>query len=334
MTATDYSNGSGRRDDGDAVHTSPLTPAEDARTVLINRISWGAVFAGAVLALVIQLVLNMLGIGVGAASLDPASGNNPSAMSFSIGAGIWFAVAGILAALAGGYAAGRLAGAPKASTAAWHGLTAWAVSTLVIFYLLSSTAGSILGGTFSTLGSVVSAVGSTAQTTAQTAAQTAASQPGAGDAFSAIEEAMRGGGAGSTAIAAVRAAITGGQGQTDQAREQAAQSLAQAQNIPVEQARTQVAQYEQQYRQALEQAKQTATEVADATADATAAAALVGAISLILGAIAGWVGGRMGAVDPTMTSAGAALVRRRGAETSDAAYAMRRGADGAERRVT
>ncbi len=101
------------RGDHDAPHMSLVTPSEDARTVLINRISWGAVLAGAALALVIQLVLNLLGIGIGAATLDPGSGDSPSASSLSIGAGIWFAVAGILAALIGGYAAGRLSGKPK-----------------------------------------------------------------------------------------------------------------------------------------------------------------------------------------------------------------------------
>ena len=54
------------RGDSDAPHLSPVTPAEDARTILINKISWGAVLAGVVVALVAQLILNMIGIGIGA----------------------------------------------------------------------------------------------------------------------------------------------------------------------------------------------------------------------------------------------------------------------------
>ena len=291
------------RGDHNAPHMSPVTPAEDARTILVNRISWGAVLAGAALALVVQLLLNMLGIGIGAATLDPGSGNNPDASSLSIGAGIWFAVSGILAALIGGYAAGRLSGKPKESTAGWHGLMSWAVSTLVVFYLLTTTMGSILGGTFRTLGSVAGTVGSTAAEVA--------SQPDS-DPFSAIEQAIRGGQAGNVgdaAIAAVRAALTGDEGQSEEARERAAQAIAQAQNVPIEQARTQVAQYEQQYRQTAQQAKQTATEVADTATTATSTGALLGALSLILGAIAAWFGGRIGSVDPTIT--GGAGVRMR-----------------------
>lgn len=299
------------RGDGDAPHMSPVTPAEDARTIMINKISWGAVLAGVVVALVTQLVLNMLGIGIGAATLDPGqgSGENPSAQSLSIGAGIWFALAGILASLAGGYAAGRLAGKPKESTAGWHGLTAWALTTLVIFYLLTSTIGGILGGAYrgisSALGGVASTVGSTAQTAAQVAAPNLSRIT---DPFGSIEQSVRGATGGNdpaalrdAAVAAVRAALTGDQAQASQARERAAQAIARAQNVPVEQARTQVQQYEQQYRQAVDQAKQQATQAADAAAKGVSRGALFGSLGLLLGALAGWFGGRMGAVEPTLT---------------------------------
>ena len=294
----------------DAPHISPATPAEDVRTIIINQISWGAVLAGVVVALVTQIVLNMLGIGIGAATLDPAAGDNPSATSFSIGAGIWFALSGILAALAGGYAAGRLAGAPQDSTAGWHGLTTWALTTLVIFYLLSSAVGGILGGAYrgmtSALGSVASAVGSTVQTAAQVAG------PGLSritDPFSSIEQSLRSATPGNdpaalrdAAIAAVRAAITGDQQQAEEARERAAQAIARAQNISVEDARTQVQQYVQQYRQAVDEAKRQATQAADTAAKAVSRTALFGAISLLLGAVAGWFGGRVGAVEPSLTA--------------------------------
>jgi hypothetical protein len=127
------------RGDLDAPHASPATPAEDARTVLLNEISWGAVLAGVVVALVTQLLLNMLGLGIGIAAFDPATGDNPSASTFSIGAGLWWTLSGIIASLFGGYAAGRLSGRPHEATAGWHGLTAWALTTLVIFYPPLST---------------------------------------------------------------------------------------------------------------------------------------------------------------------------------------------------
>jgi hypothetical protein len=312
MTDTYHPDTPRNRGDQEAPHMSPVTPAEDQRTIMLNRVSWGAVLAGVVVMLVTQLILNLLGIGLGAATLDPAAGagGNPSASSFSIGAGIWFVLAGVLASLAGGYAAGRLAGKPKESTAAWHGLTAWALTTLVVFYLLTTTVGGILGGAYRTvtsaLGNVAQTVGSTAQTAAQVAAPNLA---GAADPFSSIEQSIRGATGGNdpaalrdAAVAAVRAVVTGNEQQAADARERAAQAMARAQNIPVEQARTQVQQYEQQYRQAADRAKQQATAAADAAASAVSTAALLAALGLILGAAAAWFGGRMGAVEPTITA--------------------------------
>jgi hypothetical protein len=290
----------------DAPPTSPTIQTEDVRTQL-SKISWGAVLAGVVVALITQLVLNLLGMGIGAATLNPVAGDSPSAMSFSIGAGIWFALSTILAALAGGYAAGRLAGILRESTAGWHGLTAWALTTLVVFYLLGSTVGGILGGAYrgmtNAVGGVASAFGSTAETAAQIAVTRIA------DPFSSIEESIRSATLGNdpatlrdAAIAAVRAVVTGDQQQAAEARERAAQVIARAQNISVEDARTQVQQYAQQYRQGVDQAKQQVTQAADAAAKTVSRAALFGAISLLLGGLAGWFGGRMGAVEATISA--------------------------------
>jgi hypothetical protein len=309
--STGYPDTPRSRGSDDAPHMSAVTPTEDARTILLNKVSWGAVFAGVVVALVVQLILNLFGIGIGAATLDPGTDDNPSARSFSMVAAIWWTVSGIVASFAGGYAAGRLAGRPQESTAAWHGLIAWALTTLVIFYLLTSAVGSIVGGAFSTFTSAAGNVASTAGGAVQTAAQTAA--PGiaqASDPFASIEQSLRSATGGNdpaalrdAATAAVRAALTGNQAETQEARERAAQAIAKAQNIPVEQARTQVEQYEQRYRQAVDQAKQKATQAADLSAKAVSSGALFGAIALLLGAIAAWFGGRAGAVDPTVTSA-------------------------------
>jgi hypothetical protein len=293
------------RGDYDAPHLSPSTPADDMRTILLNRVSWSAVLAGVVVSLVTQLILNLLGIGIGAATLEPAAGvaNNPSATTFSIGAGLWWAISGIIAAAAGGYAAGRLAGRPKESTAGWHGLTAWAFTTLLVFYLLTSTLGGIIGGAYRTIADAAGNVATAAGGAAQTAAMRAA------DPFASIEQGIRSASGGNdpaalrdAAVAAVRAALTGDQARAQEARDRASQALAQAQNISIEQAQTQVQQYEQQYRQAAETARRQAIEAADVAADSVATGALFGAIALILGAIASWFAGRMGAVDPTLTA--------------------------------
>jgi hypothetical protein len=292
------------RGEYDAPHLSPATPEDDIRTIMLNRVSWGAVLAGVVVSLVTQLILNLLGVGLGAATLDPAAGaaGNPSATGFSVGAGIWWALSGLIAAAAGGYTAGRLAGRPQESTAGWHGLTAWAFTTLVVFYLLTSTMGSIIGGAYRT----VAGAAGTITSTAGGAVQTAATQMT--DPFASIERSVRGATGGNdpaalrdTAVTAVRALVTGDPGQAQDARERAAQAIAQAQNIPVDQARSQVQQYEQQYRQAAATVQRQAAEAAEVAAEAVSMGALFGAIALILGAVASWFGGRLGAVEPTLS---------------------------------
>lgn len=306
------------RGDHDAPHLSPVTPAEDMRSIMLNRVSWAAVLAGVVVALVVQLLLNLLGLGIGAASFSPVSDDNPSATTFSIGAGLWWTLSGILASFAGAYAAGRLSGKPKENTAAWHGLTSWALTTLVIFYLLSTTVGGVLGGAFNSLSSVAGGLARTTGGAVQTAAQTAApSLSKVSDPFSSIEQSVRGASAGQdpaaakdAAVAAVRAAVTGDQAQAEAARNRAADALAKAQGIPPDQAKQQVQQYEQQYRQAADSAKQQAIQAAEATRKAVSRGALFGFFALLLGAVASWFGGRMGVVDPTLTGLNFTPLRR------------------------
>lgn len=297
----------------DTVEVSAVTPAEDARTILVNKISWGAVLAGVVVALVVQLVINMIGVGIGAATLNPATGDNPSAQSFSIGAGIWWVASGLIASFVGGYAAGRLSGRPEESTASWHGLTTWAFTTLVIVYLLTTAVGGILGGALNTVGSVVGGAGRAAGSAAQAVAP-AVSQ--VTDPFAQIEQSLRSASGGNdpaalrdAAVASVRAVLTGDQAQAQEARERAAQAVAKAQNVPVEEARTRVAALEQQYQQTVAQAKAKATAAAEATAKVVSRGSLLAAFGLLLGALAGWFGGRMGTVNPRLTG-GSFLTRR------------------------
>src|SRR5258708_1716428 len=108
MNTMAYSTEAPRQNHRSPPRVSEVAPADDIRTIVLNQVAWGAVFAGAVIGLVMQIILNMVGLGVGLSTLDIAQGDAPSAGSMSLGAGIWFVVSGILAAALGGYIAGRL----------------------------------------------------------------------------------------------------------------------------------------------------------------------------------------------------------------------------------
>lgn len=271
--------------------------ADHVDTALYNKISWGAVFAGVFLALAAQFLINLLGVGVGAAVLDPMTNDNPEASTFSIGGGLWFVLSGIVASFAGGYVASRLSGRPSKSTGSYHGLTTWAVTTIVVLYMLTTSIGALVGGAFSGLGSVIGAVGNTAATAATAAAPAVANA--VDDPMTNIEqqrttsgsdpEALR-----DAAVSAVRAALTGDQATANDAMTRAADALAKAQSIPVEQARQQVEQYAKSYQDSVAAAKQQALEAADAAASAVSMGALLGFAALILGAVAAWFGGAAG----------------------------------------
>jgi hypothetical protein len=142
-----------------------MTPATDviintpAPTVAAKRISWGAVFAGAVLALVIQLALTLLGLGIGLGTIDPLTEQDPMA-GIGIGAAIWWVISMLASLYLGASVASRLAGMPRPTDGLLHGLLTWSVVTLLTFYLLTTAVGRIIGGVTGIAGRALSGVGS------------------------------------------------------------------------------------------------------------------------------------------------------------------------------
>jgi hypothetical protein len=278
--------------------------ADDLRTVMLHRLSWGAVIAGAAAALVVQLILNLIGVGAGLAAVSATAGDNPEVGTLSLGALLWWVFSGIFASAAGGYLAGRLSGRPGASTAGYHGLVSWVVTTLVVVYLLTSAASGLLGGAFGGLTSALGGAGQAVGGAVRTAAETASPALGqVTDPFAGIERQVRDASGGQdpqalrdTAVQAVRSALTGDAAQQQQARDRAAEALARAKGIPVDQARQQVQSYEQQYREAADKASARAKQAAETTRKAASQGALYAAAALILGALASYLCGRSGAV--------------------------------------
>jgi cobalamin biosynthesis Mg chelatase CobN len=189
-----------------------------------------------------------------------------------------------------------MSGKTLPTTGAFHGLTTWALTTLLVLYFLTSTVGMIVGGAYN---GITSAVGGLSKTVAETAAPIVAEA----NPLDAIEAQVRSTGTdpealNNAAISAMRALIMGNEADVPTARQNAVQALATARGIPLEQATQQVTQMEQRYRQAVERTKQQATEAADTAASVASTGALLAFVSLVLGAIAGWLGGRSGVVHP------------------------------------
>lgn len=275
-------------------------PASDSASgsAAYNQVSWGAIFAGVFLALASQFLLNLLGVGIGAAVLDPATTDNPAASTFSIVGGIWYVVAGVVAAFVGGYVASRLSGRPSKSTGGFHGITVWAVTTIVVLYLLTTSVGALVGGAFSGLSSVVGGAGQAVSSAASSAIPAVAN---ATNPMGQIEQQIREASGGtdpealrSVAISSMQAAFTGDPAKAEEAKTRAADALARAQNIPADQARKQIDEYQAQYTASLETMKQEAIKTAQTTTTVVSSGAILAFFALLLGAAGGWFGGTAG----------------------------------------
>src|SRR5690606_10405128 len=52
--------------------TDVLTTTDGAAAIAsLRRVSWGAIFGGVVISLIVQFLLSMLGVGIGVATVDP-----------------------------------------------------------------------------------------------------------------------------------------------------------------------------------------------------------------------------------------------------------------------
>lgn len=141
----------------------PITPTAAVETQLDRggRSAWGAIFAGAVVALAVFLALGLLGLGIGVVDIDPRAGDP---VEFSLlGTGIYVFIAQLIALGAGGFVAGRLAGVLHTLGSALHGATVWGLTTLVTAWLATSAATGLFGLASSAISTALSGASSAVQ---------------------------------------------------------------------------------------------------------------------------------------------------------------------------
>lgn len=129
------------------IHPGPLHAASNH-----SGVSWAAIFAGAVAAAALSLLLLMLGSGLGFSAISPWSGEGLSAKGLGVWAIIWLALTQILASGMGGYLAGRLRvkwanvhGDEVYFRDTAHGFLAWAVATLLMATVVAGSVSGIVG---------------------------------------------------------------------------------------------------------------------------------------------------------------------------------------------
>jgi len=258
-------------------------------STLVRGVSWSSIFAGVTAAIAVQLLLNLLGIGFGAATINPQQGQ--PGQGLAVGAVIWFVISSIVSLFVGGWIAGRLARTPNKKDGALHGFVTWALASLALFYLLSTAVGGLLGGAASVLGQTASLAARGAQAVTPTATNLLAQASGitpqqvqaeAGDIAR-----------DSNFQAFVSGVIRNGQ-VTPQDRQALANLLVSRRQMSMQDANATIDRWQAQIAQTVEQTKQTATQAEKTAASGVSKGAFGSFFALLLGlgsAIAGsWIG--------------------------------------------
>lgn len=129
-----------------------------------SAVTWTAVFAGAVAATVLTIVLMILGSALGFATVSPWEGEGASAGTIAISAVIWLIITQWISSALGGYLTGRL-------RTRWvdvhtdeiffrdtsHGFLAWAVATIFVVVLAAGSIASVISGGAQMVGSAITA---------------------------------------------------------------------------------------------------------------------------------------------------------------------------------
>jgi len=273
-------------------------PIDDPRLAKTpTRISWGAIFAGVVLAVAVQLVLGILGAGIGLTMVDPVEGTTPGAAGFGIGAGLYWLITTIIALGAGGYAAARVAGVHERFDALVHGLVVWGVTLILTLYLLTSAVGGIIGGAFRTVGAVAGAAGTTVSAAAPKVASVAGvdendvrSEAAAYLSDTPNDPAQMTPEQAQKAIAQELPALARGGSDGQQAESRIVDIVAAQRKISRPEAQAQVTRAKQRFVQTKNETIATAKSATDQAAGAAAGTSFVLVLALLIGAAAAGVG--------------------------------------------
>lgn len=114
----------------------------------LRRLSWGAIFAGTFIAVIIQVMLTLLGAAIGLNYAGPRS--DVSAEAVGTGAAIWWIISTLIALFIGGWVAAHLAGVVRHMDGALHGLVTWSLAMLLVLVLLGTSLSALTGAALNT----------------------------------------------------------------------------------------------------------------------------------------------------------------------------------------
>jgi hypothetical protein len=120
-----------------------------------DRVRWGPILAGLVVALSVQLVLSALGAAVGLTNISDSGAPRSNADNVGAAVGIWAIISLFISLFVGGWTTTRACGPINRSTALLNGAILWATTLAISAWLLSSGVSGAFGIAASNAGNVI-----------------------------------------------------------------------------------------------------------------------------------------------------------------------------------
>lgn len=110
-----------------------------------DRVRWGPIISGIVIALATQLILSALGAAIGASSLAGSGAPRSNAGDVGTSVGIWSIISLLISLFVGSWVAARACGPMNRSTALLNGAILWATTLALSSWLLANGVSSAFG---------------------------------------------------------------------------------------------------------------------------------------------------------------------------------------------
>lgn len=123
-----------------------------------DRVRWGPIISGIVVALATQLILSALGAAIGTTFLSGSGAPRSNAPGVGTGVGIWSIISLLIALFLGSWVAARACGPMNRNTALLNGAILWATTLALSAWLVASGVTGAFGIAASNAGEVINQV--------------------------------------------------------------------------------------------------------------------------------------------------------------------------------
>jgi|GEM_PF-1947468 len=291
------------------VYAHEVTRSRQSDAPWYRRVSWGAILAGLVVALLSQLALEILGVAIGVGAFEP--GEDRIGPNLTSAVAIWLAASALLSLFAGGLTTGKLAGTIDGIDGILHALVMMGLATFISLFVLTSAIGSTVRGVSNLIGEGLSLVGTAAEDISSVVASSVELRDSTLEDVREEAESIL---AEDASLTSLRIAIddyllTDEPG--DDVRQAAIEALASQTTLTEAEAAQQLDEWEAEIDRAVTRFETEAERVANDVADAIAATAGIIFMILVAGAFAAGAGGYVAVSAQSGVYSTETLLRRR-----------------------